>query len=293
MASIAFHISVRWARLRRAHYAARLDQIASLGLPDGPEVPATMVAFCGASDLPEQVASWRSYRIHVGRPRRTVMVSDGSLGAAEERILRRLEPRLELATLDGIAGDIATPMMRAYASAMPMGRKLLVMRWLERLAPCIYADSDILFYPEAAQLRDPAFWTASEPRYLFDPYPSLDPRLLQNPDESADAVNGGFIVLKGPVAWADVLKRFDDHSGPFGFFTEQTLNHLAIRQAGGVPLDRYRFVLRNEDQWAATDWFAGPQVILRHYISSLRHKMWLRVRQLPGSATTRHSPSAV
>ena len=289
MASIAYHLASRWARLRRRQYAARLPAIAALPLPNPntPTLPATLVAFCGTRDLPEQIASWRSFRIHVGRPTRTVLVSDGSLGPDHTTLLRTLEPRLEIRSLEEFAGDLATPRMRSYAESMPMGRKLFVMRGLDRLAPCLYADSDILFFPAARELAGPAIWSSPEPRYLLDPYPSLDPRLIRHPADAEAPVNGGFVILKQPACWTEPLALFDTLPGDPAFFTEQTLNHLAIRRAAGTPLDPTRYILRNEDQWTATDHFAGPGVALRHYISSFRHKMWLRIRTRAGSATTR------
>lgn len=192
-----------------------------------------------------------------------------------------------MVSLSEFAGDLASRRMLAYAEAMPMGRKLFVMRGLGRVAPCIYADSDILCFPAAAALRESSLWNASEPRYLLDPYPSLDSRLIRDDAERRDPVNGGFVLLKAPCDWDLPLSRFEALDGPPAFFSEQTLNHLAVRSSGGVPLDPMRFVLRNEDQWWANDHFSGPEVALRHYISSIRHKMWLRVNPRLGSTNGR------
>jgi len=277
MASLAFHLTVRWARWKRARYAARLAWHVRQPLPERPELPATLVAFCGQRDLPEQVASWRSLFRHAGRPRRVVLVSDGSLGEEAAMLLRTLEPRAEIQDLEEFGGPVATSRMRSYAATSPMGRKLFVMRGLERVTPCLYADSDILFFAGAAELAGKSLWASPRPRYLRDPYPSLDLRLIQHPDEQAEPVNGGFLLLPQPIIWQAVLDRFEAMPGEPSFFTEQTLCHLAMRAAGAMPLDARRHVLRNDDQWRARDQFAGPDIVLRHYISSLRHKMWLQV----------------
>lgn len=237
------------------------------------DFPATLIGFCGRADLPEQVASWRSFQRRVGRPRRVTLVSDGTLEADDVAILRSVEASVEVRTLEEFGGPWATPAMRAYATAVPMGRKLFVMRALGEMAPCLYADSDILFFRGAAGLREAELWRGGAPRYLFDPYTSLDRRLLRGPEEGEEAVNGGLVLVPGPLDWSDALHRLDLLSDP-AFFTEQTLAHLVIRRAGGRPLDRRRYVLRNEDQWAARDWFVGPDTALRHYISSIRYKFW-------------------
>ncbi len=242
------------------------------------EIPATLLGFCGRRDLPEQVASWRSFQRWVGRPRRVVLVSDGTLAEPEVSLLRRLEPKVEIKNLAEFGGATASEAMERYAASQPMGRKLMVMRAMHSLAPVIYADSDILYFPPASEIGAPAFWKAEHPSYLLDPYPSLDQRLAASEAERILPVNGGFVVVRKPLNWDEPMRRFEALSGEPAFFSEQTLVHLAIKFSGGEPLDPERYVLRNEDQWAATDWFAGPGVVLRHYISSLRHKMWLRDR---------------
>jgi hypothetical protein len=277
MASIAFHIMIRLARWRRSRFAANLTKFATPVDGAAREVPATLLAFCGRRDLPEQVASWRSFQLWVGRPRRAVLVSDGTLEEADFKLLRALEPRIEINSIEQFGGPTATESMRRYAAAQPMGRKLFVMRAMDSLAPVIYADSDILYFPAAAELLEPRFWDAANPSYLLDPYPSLDLRLVSGEGERLNPVNGGFVVVRRALEWTEPMRRLEALSGDPAFFSEQTLLHLAIRFSGGRPLDPAQYVLRNEDQWSATDWFAGPQVALRHYISSLRHKMWLRV----------------
>jgi len=276
MASLAFHIMVRVARWRRARYQAKLKLHATPAPGPETEIPATLLGFCGQRDLPEQVASWRSFQRWIGRPRRVVLVSDGTLAESDFSLLRRLEPKVEFKTLAEFGGATASAAMQRYAASQPMGRKLLVMRAMDSLAPVIYADSDILYFPPASEVADSGFWEAEHPSYLLDPYPSLDHRLATAETERVLPVNGGFVVVRKPLDWSEPMLRFAALAGEPAFFSEQTLLHLAVRFAGGKPLDATRYVLRNEDQWAATDWFAGPDVALRHYISSLRHKMWLR-----------------
>jgi hypothetical protein len=278
MASIGFHVMVRVARWRRARYASCLDRMARPVAGPGHEVPATLVSFCGRRDFPELVASWRSFQRWIGRPARACLVSDGTLDERERDWIRRLEPRVEIVTLEQFGGRHASARMRAYAKANPMGNKLFVMRALGEVAPCIYSDSDILFFPASREIGGREFWEGDTPSYLLDPYPSLDVRLIKTAAEREQPVNGGFVVLRSAIDWTAVMARFEAMTEEPAFFSEQTLAHLAIRSQGGRPLDPGKYVLRNEDQWAATDWFSGPGVALRHYISSLRHKMWIKMR---------------
>jgi hypothetical protein len=282
MASIAFHLMRRIAGWRRARFVSHLPDMARLQEGVGAEVPTTLLAFCGKRDLPEQVASWRSFHRWVGRPRRAVLVSDGTLGEPEKHLLRTLEPRVEIVSLESFGHSLATERMLRYAEAIPMGRKLLVMRSLDSVSPCLYADSDILYFPAARELSSPGFWGGTAPSYLLDPYPSLDLRLLQDESERLLPVNAGFLVLRSRLDWGEPLARLERLVGDPVFFTEQTLVHLAVRAGQGKPLDPDRFVLRIEDQWAARDRYAGAEVALRHYVSHIRYKMWMRVPLRPG-----------
>jgi len=277
MASIAFHVMRRLADWRRRRFVARIPE--RVGAPDAslPELSLTLLAFCGRRDFPEQVASWLSFRRWVGRPRRSVLVSDGTLGEPEIQTLQRFEPRLEVSSLEQFGGAHASDRMRRYAEAIPMGRKLLVMRAVDSLAPCLYADSDILYFPKAAELGTSGFWNRSVPGYLFDPYPSLDLRLIQGEADRDSPVNAGFLAIPGPIDWSEPMRRFERLEGEPVFFTEQTLTHLAIRGSGGTALDPKRYILRIEDQWLARDRFTGPEVALRHYVSHIRYKMWMKV----------------
>lgn len=267
----------RIAGWRRRCFVSRIPALTQAPGSTVPESPFNLLAFCGQKDFPEQVASWRSLRRWVGRPRRTVLVSDGSLGEREIGLLRKLEPRLEVVSLEEFGGERVTGPMRRYAAAIPMGRKLWVMRSMDSLAPCLYSDSDILYFRPAAEMAEASWWAGGSPSYLQDPYPSLDLRLLRGESENTQPVNAGFLAIRGPLDWTVPMDRFGKLDGDPVFFTEQTLTHLAVRASGGVPLDPERYVLRIEDQWWARDAFSGPAVAMRHYVSHIRYKMWMKV----------------
>ena len=48
--------------------------------------------------------------------------------------------------------------------------------------------------------------------------------------------------------------------------------------ANGVqPFDPRRFVLQLDDQFIYPDKYAGPEIVLRHYVQPVRHKFWNQV----------------
>jgi hypothetical protein len=236
------------------------------------------VAFSGQGDLPEQIASLRSFLAYAGQPEEILVVSDGTHPPESLERLQRVHPALRVIShADFRRPGLPTPVIR-YAQQHPLGKKLTVFLSLAGDRTTVYSDSDILYFPAAAQLPQLLAGVETQPRYLLDCWPSLDGRLLAGEEEKAQPVNTGFLVLRRQLAWEAALARLEKMSGDPGFFTEQTVTHLAMRASGGVPLPPDRYVIRNEDQWWYGDHFAGQSVILRHYISSLRHKMWLRVK---------------
>jgi hypothetical protein len=38
-------------------------------------------------------------------------------------------------------------------------------------------------------------------------------------------------------------------------------------------------VLQLDDQFVYADWYAGPQIVLRHYVGPVRHKFWMSLNR--------------
>jgi hypothetical protein len=205
-------------------------------------------------------------------------MSDGTHSEADKTLLRKLHPHLGVRPWTELAGPELPECVHRYAGQHAFGKKLIVFMSMAVSGPAIYADSDILFFPGAAHLRGLMEKPVSQPSYLLDCWPSFDERLIRSAAEKEQPVNGGFAILRGPLDWREPLERFQAMNGEGEFFTEQTLVHLAMRQAGGQPLPPEKYVLANDDQWIYADRHCGPGVALRHYISSLRHKFWNQVQ---------------
>jgi hypothetical protein len=277
MINVPYRLATVLARLRRRRYLANLDHILACPLRPSAQLACRLVAFSGESDLPEQVASLRSFLLHAGLPEEILVVSDGTHRPESLERLQRVHPAVKVASCTGfLRPGLPEPVIR-YARQHPLGKKLAVFLSLAGDKPTVYSDSDVLYFPAAAELRQLVADTETRPRYLLDCWPSLDERLLASEDEKTQPVNTGFLLLRKQLEWDAALARLEKMGGEPGFFTEQTVTHLAVRASGGIPLPPERYVIRNEDQWLYGDLFAGQSVVLRHYISSLRHKMWLRV----------------
>jgi hypothetical protein len=274
---LGYHVALRWAHWRRRRYTRQLQRIAALPFGFAPECDATFYSFSGTRDLPEMVACLRSFVRFALAPRRIVVVGDGTHTDADRAILKALHPRLETVPWDRFIRDDLPPSLTAYAQAHPLGKKVAVLMSVPSAGPWIFSDSDILYFPAASDIRARIANGSEAPEFLEDCYPSLDDRLIRGEDEKRSPVNSGFALVRQPLDWTDAMARFREMAGEPGYFTEQTLFHLAMRRSGGRGLPKDRYVIQSDDQWSARDRHTGPAVVLRHYFSSIRYKMWLKV----------------
>lgn len=276
-------IKVGWnlARLHgwtaRAAYRAALPVTARRPVTPPRELPLDVVSFSSQHDLPEQVASIRSFLRHAGRPKSFTVVSDGTHSARGASLLRRLDPCVAVTDYretmrPGLPGSVL-----ALVDGMPLHRKfgLIVSMRVER--PTLYADSDVLFFPGAQELATSRYLDGHTNFYLRDGIASLDERLLASPDERHEPVNSGVMLFNRDLDWKEPLARLEDLDGAPHKWTDQTLIHLALHASGARRLDPRRFVCRIDDYLGYSDEFAGPELVLRHYVSDVRNKMWAQV----------------
>jgi hypothetical protein len=179
-------------------------------------------------------------------------------------------------TLESVIKADLPARIHEYAAHHFLGKKLALLVSLPVEGPTIYTDSDVLFFSGAHRLAAMFQTPPQSPRYLLDCYPSLDERLLTHDAEKQLPVNAGFLILSGTLDWGGALNRLERLQGDCVFFTEQTLVHLTIRANKGQPLDSEDFVLRAEDQFVYSDYYADRDISARHYVSSIRNKFWHR-----------------
>jgi hypothetical protein len=266
-----FYLSRAHARLVRAAYRIALPAIVRRRVETAGAVEADVFTFCGQGQLPEQVASIRSFLRHVGEPASLTVISDGTLDEPSRSLLARLGPAVRVADVEDLGAVPAA--VAAYAVGHPLGRKLAAAVALPVRGPAIYMDSDVLFFRGGAELRQ--LTVGGRSWYLQDEESAFDTRLLRDADEGRPPVNSGFFVLQAPLDWAPALERLERLTEPAGYHTEQTVVHLAMRGSGASPLPRERFVLRLDDVFSYRDSHAGDAIALRHYVRPVRYKFWL------------------
>lgn len=261
-----------WA-LRTA-YSRALPRIVERPVDPPRALPCRTVSFSCERDLPEQVASLRSVLRFGGRPHEAIVVSDGTHTRRSRALLERVDPCVRVVHWQDYVADDLPRAVRGYAASSPMGKKLAVELSLPTDRVLVYVDADVLLLP-AARPALPQALTRDVPGYLLDPEDVyLDRRLLRS-GEQEEPLNAGFLVLPGPLDWDEPLARFERLVDEPSFHTEQTLVHLAVRAAGGRPLDPGRWVVSTDDMPLWGDRHRGADTVLRHYTSPVRHKLWL------------------
>lgn len=276
--NIPYHLARTQGKLIRSLYKSALPQIAKIPIEQTQRVPIAVYALSCERDLPEQVASLRSFIRHAGIPERFIIISDGSYTEKSCKLLEGIHPCVKVVPLEKLKRTDLPQSVYEYAALHPMGRKLLALLSIPVNQTTIYTDSDILFFPGASDLVDLANSDTTASRYLPDCACKMDERVIYDEVEKLNSVNGGFIVFKKPLDWSFALERLSKLEELDHYFTEQTLVHLTMHYNHTKPLCSKRYVLSVEDQFIYPDKYAGKEIALRHYVNDVRHKFWLSAR---------------
>jgi hypothetical protein len=258
-------------------YKSILPTIVRIPILQKKRVLVDVYAMSCERDLPEQVASIRSFIRNVGIPDRFTVISDGSYTEVSCNLLCQIHSCVEILPIEKLIGNSLPRPVYKYAAQQAMGKKLALLLSLPIQKTTIYTDSDILFFPGAVDLADIINSSDHLSRYLPDCATKMDERVIYNPHEKLDPVNGGFIIFKEKPNWEFALNRLSKLSELNNYFTEQTLVHLTMHHNHAVPLCSKKYVLSVIDQFAYKDKFASKKIALRHYVSDIRYKFWFHV----------------
>ena len=275
MPNFGYHFA-RWeSNLRRKTYRALLPAIVRQSALPRRVVPLDVYSYSGEMMLPEQVRSIRSFLHHVGRPKGFTVITDGSYSTRSIDLLEKIDPVVSIRPAGERLPRDLPERFRHYITTYPMGKQLGLILSLPRNGPALYVDSDVLFFPGAADIvRD---FTAKETAAFYLPDCqdcSADPRVLRGPSEGLQPVNSGLLMLLRPLDWSIGIRRFLELEGEPNFFTNQTIVQLVMHANGALPLDATKYVLQLDDQFVYPDRYASSHLVLRHYVNPVRHKFW-------------------
>lgn len=272
MPNYGYHLARAEGRVVRGLYRSLLRALPAI--EPSRSFPLEVFSYSGEAALPEQVASIRSFLRHVGRPAMFNVVSDGSYPQSSKRLLQDIDSCVSLREAgDWIPKDLPGNIY-PYLKNHPTGRQLGLIMSLPTEAPVLYTDSDVLFFPGAADLHGQVKRRDVPALYLGDCRFSGDERLLRDPSEANPPVNTGFLLLFQKLDWSLSVQRFLEMKGEPIFFTNQTMTHLAMHANRAAPFDSRKYVLQLDDQFIYPDRYAKSQIAVRHYVNPVRHKFW-------------------
>jgi hypothetical protein len=275
--SLEYRLAHLWANARRKAYCRKLTANRLDKLNVTKTIPARVLSFSGKKHLPEQVASIRSFLTHAGCPTTFAVLSDGTYDAQDIDLLRQIHPSVEVISPDVVLErDLPAGIQRYAISGQALGLKLAALFVFSKDTPLIYSDSDVLFFPEANPLLLESLGQKSPALYTPDSAIALDARLLRENDEKLQPVNSGFMLLKEQMDWSVGISRLESLAQSTTRFTEQTVVHLVMHHNKARRLDPDKFVTQTTDQLNIRDQFVSPAVAMRHYVSTIRNKFWLR-----------------
>lgn len=273
MPNFGYHLARLKGNILRRGYLALLPLIVRFRLKAPRKIDIDVFAYSGEAMLPEQVASIRSFLRYVGRPRRFVVVSDGSHSARSRELLQQIDPVVSVSAPSEPPQQMPDK-FREYLRTHPTGKQLSLVMSLPVSDCALYVDSDVRFFSGAADLANRISVHDAPAYYLEDCQFSGDERLVRMSAEKTAPVNTGFLLMFEKLDWALAIERFSQLNGQPTFFTNQTLTHLTMHANGARAFDSARYVLQLDDQFVFSDRYASADLVLRHYVNPVRHKFW-------------------
>lgn len=272
--NFGYHFARAEANAFRRTYVAALDLIVHRRIAIQHDLPFDVFSYSSERDLPEQVASIRSFLKFAGRPGRYTVVSDGTHSARSIALLKTIDKSVQVTHARQYAPAGLPDSTHTYLTEHPTGKQLALIMSLPVDTPALYADSDVLFFPGASEVERFISAANAPAYYLPDCSLSADSRILRSASEESRPVNTGLLLLLGKLDWSLALERFTTLDGAPIFFTNQTMTHLTMHAAGAQPLDPAKYVLQLDDQFVYRDAYASRDIVLRHYVNPVRHKFW-------------------
>jgi hypothetical protein len=274
MPNFGYHFARLRGGVLRQFYRAFLPLITHRRIAGPRSIALNVFSYSGEQALPEQIASIRSFLRNVGRPKQFTVVSDGSYSERSVRLLRSIDPCVEVQRSSPPPRSEWPDKFRRYLETHETGKQLALIMSLPADGPALYVDSDVLFFAGAIDLAARIAGNGAPAYYLADCQFAGDERLLVDAGEQRDPVNTGVLLLFRRLDWSPAIDRFQKMAGEPSFFTNQTLAHLVMHANAAGPLEPSKYVLRLDDQFVYADRYASPTLALRHYVNPVRHKFW-------------------
>ena len=272
--NVPYHTAFLEGKIARHFYRTALHRIARRPVRTPRDVSLQVFAYSGENALPEQIASIRSFLAYAGRPKQFTVLSDGSYTSGSVALLEKIDKCVRVQQTPPSLPSNLPERIRSYLTNHHTGKQLALIMSLPTNGPTLYTDSDVLFFPGAAEIGELSQTKSVSALYQADYQFSGDERVLVSDSEKQNPANTGFLLLFRKLDWSIALERLQMLKGEPNFFTNQTVTHLCMHANGACPLDPRKFVLQASDQAVYRDNYATESIAMRHYVNPVRHKFW-------------------
>lgn len=272
-----------WSRIKARQNKRRFLSAITSGSPaitafkrSSKKIDLEVISFCGANDFPELVLSMLTFIAHVGAPQKWAVYSDGTLGQEQATVLQGMNfPTSILDWNVGASSPSATDSaLLEYAHHHPLGKKYFALSHHPLARTVLYADSDLLFYPQAARILPEAI---KEHHWFLPDIPgasALDQGLPGYIVDVPNQVNSGLMIFQPGFQWIAGSEYLTASRGKWGYFAEQTAMHINMLENRARALDPRLFVVSVCDQFHWKDAFHPRDLAARHYVNIVRHRIW-------------------
>src|SRR5690349_7107498 len=140
--NLPYHLARLQGKIVRDLYRAALPVIVRRRVSPLRKLDLDVYAYSGENTLPEQVASIRSFLANAGRPRRFIVVSDGSYTAKSADLLEKIDNCVRVQQQPPQLPPDLPDKTRSYLTTHHTGKQLSLIMSLPQNGCTLYTDSD-------------------------------------------------------------------------------------------------------------------------------------------------------
>lgn len=225
-------------------------------------------------------AAWSWYRfIHASFELEFVV--DGEISERDKNAAQSVFPGVGVLRAEAIVSPLrkSYPILAPFFDHHPLGKKLGVILALQCERPLLFSDHDVLAFNSPSEI---AVATSDRtPLYITEQKEGLfDPEIIQRAQrlglEHARDLNSGLLyVPKGSLSIPLASEILADWHPPMrSWFTEQTVLSVLLRQGGGLPLSKQKYVVSNRRQFYWEEDIDYSTIMARHFTGPVRHVMY-------------------
>lgn len=246
--------------------------------PSNINVNLNIISISGSYQFEDQILSIISFIVNVGLPNSWLVYSDGTHSTKQLELFTKLFSFIEVKMWSDITCNFPSEKhtFDSYIKKHPIGKKTFIVLNHRSEEPFIFADSDIVFYkPFKTYL--PLLTHTNYSYYMVDnDWCCLDSNYMQTNDKEMFQLNSGLLLIQPSFKWGAAMDYLSylEKIDKFEFFSDQTAIHIAFKNNTALPFDPRSFKVEMYDHFKLKVAPTTKQLSARHYVGTIRHKMW-------------------